>query len=290
MRKLWIEIIALVLFIIGCTKTTYEDVISCESPSWTSDGKVVFIIEKEVWKTVEDIGVRTEIISDSTWLYEVNADGSGRENKGLLFTDVRFGGAGLSSAGDWVVFGDADNNIWVVRRNGTNLQEVGKGSYPDFSPDASQIVYEKPNQGIWIMERNGGNDHRIVANSEAAQPVWSSEVSTIAFTTAGGAQSGALVISDTAGNTIINSSDFGYGLGFYTLDWAPPDTNALISAYYGQPTIVYVVNDSIYTRTVPNGGGYNWGWSPDGSWLCSKTSQGILVIRVDGTNLHYITP
>jgi Tol biopolymer transport system component len=290
MRKILIVISLTIVFISCCTKVSYEDVISVESPNWTSDGKVVFIREKEVWKTVEDIGVRSDIVSDSTWLYEINADGSGRENKGLLFEDAEFGGGGLSSVGDWVVFGDADNNIWVVRRDGTGLQEVGEGRYPDFSPDASQIVYEKTNNGIWIMDRDGGNDRQIISDVDATQPVWNSEGNAIAFTTTGGGQGGALIVGDTIGNILINSSDFGYGLGFYTLDWAPPDTNALISAYYGQPTIVYLLNDSIGSRTVPNGGGYNWGWSPDGSWLCSETSQGILVIKVNGTEGHYITP
>jgi Tol biopolymer transport system component len=163
-RKIWIVISVIVLFVTGCKKTTYEERIHYESPNWTSDGKVVFIREKEIWKVEEDIGVRYEIVSDSTWLYEINSDGTGRENKGLLFTDAPFGGTGLSSAGDWVVFGDGNNSIWVARRNGTSLQEVGEGRNPDFSPDASQIVYQKPDNGIWIMDRDGGNDHQIIAN------------------------------------------------------------------------------------------------------------------------------
>ena len=50
MRKIWIVISVIFLFITGCTKTTYEERIHYESPNWTSDGKVVFIREKEVWK------------------------------------------------------------------------------------------------------------------------------------------------------------------------------------------------------------------------------------------------
>ncbi|MBN1693984.1 PD40 domain-containing protein [candidate division WOR-3 bacterium] len=194
MRKIWIGVSLVVIFITSCTKTSYEDVISCESLNWTSDGKVVFIREKEVWKTVEDIGVRSEIVSDSTWLYEINADGSGREDKGLLFEDAEFGDGGLSSAGDWVVFGDADTNIWVVRRDGRGLQQIGEGRNPDFSPDASQIVYEKPDNGIWIMDRDGGNDHQIIA--EGGGVAWSPDGGRIAYV------SGELFISDTSGSLL----------------------------------------------------------------------------------------
>jgi hypothetical protein len=278
MSKIWIVISVIVLFIIGCTKVSYEDVISCESPNWTSDGKVVFVREKEVWKIEEDIGVRTEIVSDSTWLYEINSDGTGKENKGLLFVDTSFGGAGLSSAGDWVVFGDGDGNIWVVGRNGTNLQEIGEGRNPDFSPDASQIVYEKPNQGIWIMDRDGGNNHQIISDTSARYPAWSPDDTLIAY---GEWQTHVITITGDSLKTYNRHRK---------PDWGPQGSNLIIAtSYYGYPILTNIFTNESDTLDYFQSG-YGIKWSPDSLWLCSETSQGILVIMIDGTNSHYITP
>jgi len=277
MRKIWIVISLIILFITGCTKTSYENVISCESPNWTSDGKVVFIIEKEVWKTEEDIGVRSEIVSDSTWLYEINADGSGRENKGLLFDNAEFGGGGLSSAGDWVVFGDADSNLWVVRRNGTDLQEVGEGRKPDFSPDASQIVYEKPNQGIWIMDRDGENDHQIIANGGGV--TWSPEGGRIAYV------SGELFISDTLGGVFDS-------LGGWKIspDWSTSNTNKLMVSS-SHPYWILIINlDSHEIDTLSITGSHYVRWSPNGRNLIEYDVEGYYVTDTAGGNKWILGP
>jgi hypothetical protein len=288
-RKIWIVISLIILFITGCTKVSYEDVISCESPNWTSDGKVVFVREKEVWKVEEDIGVRTEIISDSTWLYEINSDGTGKENKGLLFVDTSFGGAGLSSAGDWVVFGDGDSNIWVVRRDGTSLQEVGEGSYPDFSPDASQIVYQKPNQGIWIMDRDGENDHQIISDTDVRYPAWSPDDTLIAYTRS---DSLGIFISDMIGNLIVAWEGDSVRAVGDRLDWGPLDSNAVIIRGRKTPDYGFIIFkvDSSENYRFTNHDAFYYKWSPDGNKLIAHDANGWFIVDINGINKWYLQP
>ncbi len=298
MRKIWILISVIVLIIIGCTKTSYEDVISVESPNWTSDGKIVFVREKEVWKVEEDIGVRTEIVSDSTWLYEINADGSGRENKGLLFEDTEFGGGGLSSAGEWVVFGDADNNIWVVRRNGTSLQEVGSGRNPDFSPDASRIVYEKPDEGIWIMDRDGDNDHQIISDVDVLKPAWSLESDLLGYFSSYG-----LIISNTNGDeqyTFLQDTigDTIYGVvGGSGVDWSVGDSLVVYAAKWERDHIASMERGFLILKMnsdtaldFNNMEASSFRWSPNGLYLTGNDQEGFFVINRNGTNKWYLEP
>jgi hypothetical protein len=270
----------MVLFIISCSKTTYEEYISCESPNWTSDGKVVFVREKEVWKTVEDIGVRSDIVSDSTWLYEVNADGSGRENKGLLFDDAAFGGGGLSSAGGWVVFGDADNNIWVVRRDGTSLQEVGEGRKPDFSPDVSQIVYEKRNEGIWIIDRNGDNDYQIISDTDARYPAWSPDDTLIGY-----------VLMSSPYVTCISNLD-GDSVKFYSrkyfLDWDEAGSNSIfIQLWSGLYAELNILTDEVDSVDITQEGISKC--SPNGEYFIGRDSDWFIINRA-GNNKWYLQP
>ena len=276
MKKIWI-LISIIVIIIGCTKTSYEDVISCESLNWTSDGKVIFIREKEVWKTVEDIGVRSEIVSDSTWLYEINADGSGRENKGLLFDDTSFGGAGLSSAGDWVVCGDADTNIWVVGRDGTGLQEIGEGRNPDFSPDASQIVYEKPNNGIWIMDRDGDNDHQIISDADARYPAWSPDDTLIAYNI------GDLLYIMKIQSSTIDS----IRRNLYISDWLPEGLNSIVAWDWRIDRSILIDLENFEEDTL---GVQINKVSPSGESIIGYDEGGGFISKFDYTNKWYIQP
>jgi len=292
MRKIWIliSLIVILLMFQGCGRS--EEGRMYGAPNWTQDNRVCFLehhyVEKyrnTLW-TDEPSGGEEEI-----WVCEINSDGTGKERiKKVIdneFSGTReYGMISSSSAGNWIVFNISElgeESIYVVNRDSSGLEMVKEGRNPDFSPDASQIVYEKPNQGIWIMDRDGGNDRQIISDADARYPAWSPDIGRIAFTIS---QSETLKICNTSGSIVALHTPLEGGW-YEKPDWGPSDTNAVIADVNGRnrSEIIYLNPESIltinflrYPKWSPNGEkfiGY------DGSWF---------VINRNGTNKWYLQP
>lgn len=179
---------------------------------------------------------------------------------------------GSSSAGDHVVFGlsnigNNENEIWVIERDGSELREVGEGRYPDFSPDASQIVYEKTNNGIWIMNRDGGNDRQIIADVDARFPAWSPDGEGVAYVI-GYPNVHTLVMVDTSG-VMLN----GFSVEIDMPDWGPADSNAISGSGGAYARIIYCDSGNTNNLSdVPAGWGGGAKWSPEGIYFIGYTS------------------
>jgi len=289
MRKIWIVFSVIIVFLIfqgcGSEKTYWQN---WEAPNWTSDGKIVFLEddgEQKINSWGDMVGGNQTLT-----LYEIDEDGNNLQQTGEIVSCSFESGRVLvpistSSAGDWVILsiedwrrGDHYPVMYTIKRNGDSLSEIGSGKYPDFSPDASQIVYEKPDEGIWIMDSDGGNDHQIISDADAKYPAWSSDDTLIAY-----GEWNTRIITTT-----------GDSLKTYNRhrkpDWGPQGSNLIVAAsYYGYPVITDISTNESDTLDYFQSG-YGIKWSPDSIWLCSETSQGILVIGIDGTNSHYIAP
>jgi len=286
MRKIWIliSLIIVLLMFTGCSiETTYWQ--NWEAPNWTSDGKIVFL-EDEGEQKINSWGNMVGG-SQTITLYEIDEDGNNLQQiREIISCDFESGSVlgpiSTSSVGDWVVLsmedwrrGDHYPVMYTVKRDGDSLSEIGSGRNPDFSPDASQIVYEKPNEGIWIMDRDGGNDHQIIADGK--DPAWSPDGKRIAFYK----DYKGLLVSNTSGS-VIDSFNFRH----YP-DWGPPDSNALVTTHYGldRGVIIYIETHNEDTTGILSG---EWPikWSPYGAlFICNKT-----IYQRNGAEIFSLVP
>jgi len=284
----------MIVILIGCDNVsyTYEASVDYEAPNWTSDGKVVFIKDSNYVKIAHGaMGAEQWNVEGSKevlTLCEINSDGTGFTEKGEVLRSEDYAYAldvtGLSSSGNWVTFGIEDRHIYVSDRDGTNAEEVGQGTNPDFSPDASQIVYEKSDDGIWIMDRDGGNEHAVWSDSLNKMPSWSSEGDRIAFVRYEGWQDEDLWIMDISGENRTKLRD---NIRVYQPDWAPPDTNAIVCCFSGGTRVIYL--DSLIPARDLEGVGTTK-WAPSGAKFTGTDEEGIFVMEVDGSNKIHIQP
>ncbi len=298
MRRLIISFM-IVFMVTGCIKRWTETGVYVTAANWTSNNKVVFVKEVITWqceKIPPFISERADVKSDEFYLCEINYDGTGLRE--ICYLWDRPGGIGaISSAGDWIVFSDnIYREIYVIRRDGSGLQKIGSGINPDFSPDASQIVYEKPDSGIWIMNRDGSNDHQISEDEEANQPAWGNENNLISYLTSTG-----LIITDITGNILFSFSRDTIGdtviaiIGGSGVDWGPLDSLIVSGSKWKleewsnmEHGFLILHIDSILTLRFKSFEASSFRWSPDGEWLIGCDKNGYFVIKRDGTNKWYL--
>jgi len=185
-RMMIMAVVGIMLVLVGCSLFYNEyDLVRYKAPNWTDNGKIVFIKD---YRHVRDKKTITGLIGDvaGSWeayiLCEIDKDGNNyteictlavcKESAYLLRID------NTSSSGEWVSMGmvggyGIEKGVYVVKRDGSGLMRVSEGTYPDLSPNADKIVYQKENEGIWIMNRDGSGDHQIVSDTTASYPAWS---------------------------------------------------------------------------------------------------------------------
>jgi hypothetical protein len=303
MRKVFIGLIGLTMVLVSCNKRWQEEGLYYRAPNWTSDGKIVFMRDHYIQKFEQDpfwggtrqIGGHQEI-----FVCEIDVDGSNfREVCKIVDEDFERGWNHIpistSSAGDYIVISKEDwtkgehyTEMFIMKRDGTGLKNLGEGSYPDLSPDGKKIVYQKPNQGLWIKNIDGSGDRQIVADENAMQPAWSPDNYRIAYVKF---QQELLIVIDTIGQSLITIVPLEGGW-YEKPDWGPADSNAIISYVNGRGRgeICYLAGDSLISKQEKFLSGSNWKWSPQGSCFIGYDSEGYFVINRDGSNKWYLKP
>jgi Tol biopolymer transport system component len=97
----------------------------------------------------------------------------------------------LSPDGQWLAFDtqtDNQEDIFVVRRDGTGLRQLTNDSYkdraPQWSPDGKRILFFSNRTGkweIWMVNADGGGLQQITYATEGAEnAIWSPDGTRIA--------------------------------------------------------------------------------------------------------------
>jgi hypothetical protein len=285
-RMMIIAVVGIMLLVVGC-RVEYGEIEKVKSPCWSEEGKIIYIKRYEKWKTTYNtFGENTEILEEKLTLMECDIDDSNKREIRVVNTNPGWRAMSTNSSSNWIVVG---LNIWseeggfgkliVVKLDGSEIDTLGAGIYPDLSPDGSKIVYAKRNNGIWIMNRDGSGDHQIVSDTTASYPAWSPDGWRIAYV------SGELFISDNLGN-IIDSLG-----GWKTSpDWSKSTLDTIMACLTHPQRILKIslVSLSVDTLNIP--GSQFVRWSPSGGKIISGDIEGFYVINIDGTNKHYIEP
>jgi Tol biopolymer transport system component len=147
-------------------------------PSWSPDGsKIVYV------------GFDSRCDGDA--LITINPDGTGRSWLACASHSGPFAPA-WSPDGGLIAYADPlpGLDIWTVKSDGTgavnhhNSPEGDRETNPNWSPDATKIIYENDHGsagGIWRMDRDGSNQTSLTADGEM-NPAYSPDGTLIVFT------------------------------------------------------------------------------------------------------------
>ena len=302
-RIVWFVIVGSIFLIslfkgCSCNNTWEIEQRDWEAPNWTSDGKIVFLEHHFIQKWKHEItGDNQAGGTEEITVYEINSDKTGLRKVAKILGDEfeygpDLGGINTSSAGDWIVMsiedwkrGDHYPVMYVLKRDGTNLKEIGSGLYPDFSPNAEKIVYQKKDGGIWIMNRDGSGEHCIVPDPDAKYPAWSADGKRIAYVV-GYPNVDTLLVVDTTG-ILLRS----FSVEIDMPDWGPIDSSAVSGSGGGHARIIYYDSGNVNNlSSVPAGWGGGAKWSPEESLFIGWVSGEFCITdRISGSK-WYLKP
>lgn len=269
----------LIFLFFSCSYKEYEST-RYEAPNWTSDNKIVFV-EVYWYQKYRKTIIGSELVENKEigYLWEVDINQNYRKICKLWESRYNIGATNTSSAGEWVVIGYGNGEIWLVKRDGTNLHKLTNGKYPDFSPDASKIVFVR-DDGLYVINRDGSGERRIVWDSLANYPKWSKDGLKIGYMISFYNLYPYLVsysiIIDTSGNPM---DTLRANLDIY--DWGPDTTTLLLCWDWKiDKSIILDLNDKSEDTLSFNASA----WSPNGEFYLSGMSlldrNGNLIFKI----------
>jgi Tol biopolymer transport system component len=243
-------------------------------------------------------------INDNTDVYSVRPGG---QDLRRLTTDPGFDAcAAYSADGRRIAYcsgqGGGPVQVWTMKQNGTDKQQVthmsGPAIFPDFSPDGSQIVFTaqpagSPTRDIYVVGSDGNGLTRLTSGvGNNVYPAFSPDGSKIVFNSNRTGTSQVYVMNvNGSGQTQLT---FDPQPKDQVSDWSPDGSKiAYLADTHG---ISDVVNPSWGDIWVMNADGsgqhpitsgatfYGTAWSPDGSRIATMDMPTRTIYTVNATD------
>ena len=201
--------------------------------------------------------------------------------------------------------------VWTMKQNGTDKQQVthlsGPATFPDFSPDGSKIVFtakpaDSPTRDIYVVGSDGSGLTQLTSGSvDNAYPAFSPDGTKIAFTSRRTGTSQVYVMNaDGTGQTQLT---FDPQPKDQVPDWSPDGSKiAYVADTHGVADIVNPSWGDIWVMNADGSGqhpittgatDYGTAWSPDGTRIATMDmpSRTIYTLNAaDGSDRQAVHP
>jgi len=168
---------------------------------------------------------------------------------------------------------------------------IGSLYAPELSPNGEWILFTNNGDGLWLMRPNGGNPHRLTDRDDI-DPTWSSDGSMIAFASSrAGARQLFVMNADGTNIRQVTNLDFMGGRSSFSPDGTKL---AFYRGPAGDRDIYVInIDGTGFFQLTDGGDNLGPSWSPDGEWIAFTSfrdgNNEIYIIHPDGTGLTRLT-
>jgi Tol biopolymer transport system component len=236
-------------------------------------------------------------VDGNTDVYSVRPNGNALRR---LTDDPGFDACPAYSAdGDQIAW-CGSGGVWLMRQDGTERRQLTTfGTFPDFSPDGSKIVFNgapsgSTNVDVWVIDVDGGNLTQLTtAPGPDRFPVWSPNGTKIVFQSVRTGLSQVWVMNPDGSDQTQLTFDL---VAKDQLPDSSPDGSRIAFVEQTHPVggDIWVMNaDGSEARAITSGADkLGAAWSPDGSQIATLDwpSRTVEIMSADGTDTQAVHP